>query len=90
MSISQNVYNCTCKCAAPVCITVPVNVQRQTVGLPAHSGGVGLQQEAAEELDERLLVGKLVQLADQSHAELVLLAAHPLAWNKTAPRTPFI
>jgi len=65
------------------CITVPVDVQRQTVGLPADSRGVGLQQEAAQELDERLFVGKLVQLADQRHAELVLLAAQRLTCNQT-------
>lgn len=57
------------------CAGLPVDVQGQTVSLPAHRGGVGLQQEAAQELDQSLLVSKRIQLAHQSHAQLVLLTA---------------
>lgn len=50
-------------------------MKSQTVGLPADSRWVGLQQEAAQKLDESFLVCKLVELADQSHTQLILLAA---------------
>lgn len=53
----------------------PVDVQSQAVGLPAHRGGVRLQEEATQELDQGLLVRKFVQLVHQSCAQLVLLAA---------------
>lgn len=53
----------------------PVDVQGQAVGLPPHRRGVGFQQETAQELDEGLLVSKLVQLVHQGRTKLVLLTA---------------
>lgn len=59
-------------------VILPINVKCQAVGLPAHSRWVGLQQEAAQELNEGFLICKLVKLTNQSHAQLILLAANTI------------
>lgn len=60
------------------CVTIPINVKCQAVSLPAHSRRVGLQEETTQELNEGFLVCKLVKLTNQSHAELILLAANAI------------
>lgn len=60
---------------------VPVDVQSQAVGLPAHRGRVGFQQEAAQELNQSFFVGKFVELTDQSTTQLILLTAHSLTFT---------
>ena len=59
----------------------PVDVEREAVGLPSHGGRVGLQQEATQELNEGLLISKLVQLVHQSCTQLIFLTAQTLAWG---------
>ena len=63
---------------------LPIDVQCQAVGLPAHRGRVGLQEEATQKLDQGLLVRKFVQLVHQSCAQLVLLAAWALTCRMRA------
>lgn len=60
---------------------VPVDVQSQAVGLPAHRGRVGFQQEAAQELNQSFFVCKFVELTDQSTTQLILLTAHSLTFT---------
>lgn len=57
-------------------------MQCQAMGLPAHGRGVWLEEKAAKELNESLLVGELVELADQRHTQLVLLAANPITFHQ--------
>lgn len=63
-------------------------MKSQTVGLPADSRWVGLQQEAAQKLDKSFLVCKLVELADQSHTQLILLAADSITCCPSAKTKP--
>lgn len=64
------------------CMLGPVDVQSQAVGLPAHRGRVGLQQEAAQELNQSFFVCKFVELTDQSTAQLILLTTHSLTCSE--------
>lgn len=57
-------------------------MQRQAVGLPANSRGIWFEEEAAQELDQSLFVCKLIQLTDQSHAQLIFLAADAIACDQ--------
>lgn len=57
-------------------------MKRQAVCLPTNSRGIWLQKEAAQELDECLLVSKLVKLTDKSHTELIFLAANTITWGQ--------
>lgn len=71
--------------ACPGLAYSPVDVQSETVSLPTHGRRVGFQQEAAQELNERLLVGEFVQLVHQSGAELIFLAARgTVSWEENS------
>lgn len=59
-------------------------MKSQAVGLPADSRWVWFQKEAAQKLDESFLVCKLVELADQSHTQLILLAANSITCCQSA------
>lgn len=59
-------------------------MKSQAVGLPADSRWVWFQKEAAQKLDESFLVCKLVELADQSHTQLILLAADSITCCQSA------
>ncbi len=61
---------------------VPVDMQCEAVGLPAHRGRVGLEQEATQELNKRLLICKFIELTDQSCTQLVFLTASSISCRK--------
>lgn len=61
---------------------LPVDVQSQAVGLPAHRRRVGLQQEAAQELNQSFFVCKFVQLTDKSATQLILLTARSITFTE--------
>lgn len=54
---------------------VPVDMQNQRVGLPAHGGRVGLEEETANKVDEECLVHSLTELLHQGHRQPLVMFA---------------
>ncbi len=50
-------------------------MQNQRVGLPAHGGRVGLEEETANKVDEECLVHSLTELLHQGHRQPLVMFA---------------